>query len=371
MKKIAQVVTQSEMGGAQKHVLILSKQLKKIGYDVDIIAAPGGELKTLAKENGIRFISLDTMVRDINPKQDFKTILNLNKILKREGYDVVHCHSSKAGILGRISAKICGVNKIIYTAHGFVFNEPMSKIKKWIYIIIESIGAKIGTNLIAVSKKDYNCAVDYKLTKKSKITYIPNSIEEIEENSLMNKEEMRRSLGISQDEFVIGTVSNFYETKGHKYLIPALKKLYEEGYKFKTLFAGEGQTMEDMKAMAEGYKDIEFLGYRSDNYNLMNIFDLFVLPSIKEGMPYVVLEALSLGKPLLCTKVGALTDIITDSVNGFIVEPENTQALYEKLKWIFENKSKLQPIALKGKEFIEKNFSIEKFTENILQIYNE
>jgi glycosyltransferase involved in cell wall biosynthesis len=369
--KVAQVVTLSEMGGAQKHVLLLSTELKNKGYDVTIFTSAGGKLIDRAKENGIKVVLVNDMVRDINLSKDIKAVKNLYKLFKEGRFDIVHCHSSKAGILARIAAKLAGTKKIIYTAHGFVFNEPMSNIKRTVYIYIERVGAMLGDKVIAVSKKDCDSALENRLARQDKLAFIPNAIPEIRSDSLRAADEVKRELQIPEDEFVIGTISNFYDTKGHVYLIEAVKRLYQEGYRFKTVFAGAGPKIDDMKSMAKESGDIMFLGYREDNYDIMNILDLFVLPSIKEGMPYVILEAMSLGKPVLCTKVGALTDMISDGTNGYIVEPQDSGLIYDKLKWILENRDKLGAVGRAGEKYVSDNFSMSKFTESVISIYEE
>lgn len=369
IKKVAQVITQSEIGGAQIHVLLLSEELKEKGYTVEVLAADGVGLKEKLISKNINFITLPNMVREISPIKDFKNIIDLIRIFKREKYDVVHCHSSKAGLVARIAARLAGVDRIVYTAHGFVFKEPMSNLKKKIYILFEKIGAKFGHHIITVSKDDYNCALDYKLCRQDRLTYIPNAVRSVNTEVLKPTSLMRKELGIGEEEFVLGTAANFYETKGHIYLIEAAKKLYNEGFKFKILLAGDGPTMPQMKELSKGYENIKFLGFRKDNYDLINSMNLFVLPSVKEGMPYAVLEAMSLKVPVLCTSVGALKDIIEEGQNGFMVDAANSQALYEKLKSLIGNDLVLNKVGNNGYEYVYNNFSLGKCVENVIYIY--
>ncbi|QAA32017.1 glycosyltransferase family 4 protein [Clostridium manihotivorum] len=367
--KIAQIITQAEMGGAQKHLLILSDELKKLDNCVTVYAGEGQGLDKELEQLNIDFKRIELLKREISLLNDFKAIIKLMKIFKKEKYDIVHCHSSKAGLVGRIAARLAGVKIVVYTAHGFVFNEPMSKIKKRLYIIIEKIGSLFGNKLIAVSKKDYNCALDYGFGNKKNIYYIPNAVHEIDRASLNNREELKKQLGI-ENTFVLGVLANFYETKGHKFLIDALLKLTDEGYSFSCIFVGEGTTKNDMVKRAKGYTNMKFLGYRKDNYDLINCMDLFVLPSVKEGMPYVILEAMTLSKPVLCTRVGALTDMIEDCKNGFIVAPESSEQLYNKLKYIFEHKDILNKIGKKGYNYYKENFTVDLFIRDVLKVYN-
>lgn len=369
MKKIAQVITQSELGGAQKHIILLAKEFKERGYEVDVIAGGSGDLKKILESDGINYIEDPYMVREISLGIDIKNVKYLKNLFKKNGYDIVHCHSSKAGLVGRIAARLAKIDKIIYTVHGFVFNEPMNKIKKYIYIICEFIGARCGDEIVTVSKKDYQCALDYNIGNANNTIFIPNAIKDIDKKSLKCREDMLSQLGIDNNTFIIGNVSNFYETKGHRYLIDALIKLYDEGYDFHVLFAGEGNNLQEMQEKSKNYDKIKFLGFRKDNYDIMNCFDLFVLPSVKEGMPYVILEAMNLGKPVLCTEVGALVDIIKDGENGYIVEPQSTEVLYKKIKSILENKE-LQDIGKAGEEYVKKHFSFESFVNNLEKLYD-
>ena len=370
-KRVAQIITVSEMGGAQKHVFLLTKSLIERGYEVDVIAQGGGDLVNKIEEVGGTFINNPYMVRDINPVMDIKNILYLKKLFKERKYDIVHCHSSKGGLVGRIGARFAGVKSIIYTAHGFVFNEPMGKIKRKIYIAIEYIGSKFGKKIIAVSKKDYYCGKKYKLGNEKNLYCIGNAIEEVEFNKLKEKDLLKEELGLNKDYFVVGMVSNFYETKGHRYLIDAIKKLYDEGFKFYMIFAGEGYTMDEMIEKSKGYDLIKFLGYRNDNLDLMNIFDIFMLSSVKEGMPYVILEAMNLGKPVIATKVGALTNMIESGLNGILIESKNSNSIYIVLKDVLKQKYNLNLIGENGKEYINKNYSFSKFMDDIIKVYEE
>ena len=370
MKKMAQVITQSEMGGAQKHVILLAKEFKARGYEIDIIAGGDGPLKKIANDIGVGYIEDPYMVREISIGKDRKNLKYLKKLFYDKKYDIVQCHSSKAGLIARIAAKRAHVPKIIYTAHGFVFNEPMSKIKKIIYIICEFIGARCGDKIIAVSKKDYDSALKYKISNSKNTVFIPNAIKDIDKAVLKPRKEMLSELGIDNDSFVLGNVSNFYDTKGHKYLIDALIKLSDEGFKFNAIFAGEGKNLEEMKEKCKDYDNIKFLGYRTDNYDIMNCLDLFVLPSVKEGMPYVILEAMNLGKTALCTRVGALPDIISDGDNGYLVEAQSSEQLYDKIKYIIVNPDSLKA-GIKGEQYVKEHFSFEKFADAIESIYNE
>ena len=251
-KKILYIITQTKWGGAQKYVLELTKYFNKHNE----IHIAFGETKNqnkkflnTCKKLNIKTIPLQYLVRDIDIGKDYLTILYLIKLLNKEHYNLIHLNSSKAGLLGSLASKIYRMNPtnikmiIIYTAHGFVFNEPLSKFKKKIYKISEKISTGIQDVIITVSNYDKKSALKNKICSKHKMFTIHNGIN-INKYKFLNKEQALKKLNLNNTKKYFGTIASFYNTKGHKYLIKAIKLLKNEksnildNYKF--IFIGEG-----------------------------------------------------------------------------------------------------------------------------------
>lgn len=396
MKKIAYVITQSELGGAQKNVLLLCNGFKD-KYDITVYSAPGGKMIDELNSIGIRHVAIPEMVREINPIMDFKCYKKLKMEFKKNKYDVVHSHSSKAGILAREAALSAGIKNIIYTAHGFVFNEPMSTAKKKLYSFLEAYESRKTTSLICVDENDISIAKNKGIKPKKNLVYVPNGIDfdraitkmdsefvkyqpsdkldvncpciGKEKNSQTHISKMRRNFGISEEDFVFGSVANFYETKGHRYLIQAFKDMCTEGYEAKLLLIGDGHLLQEMKALAGDNKNIIFTGYVENAMDKMRIIDCFVMSSVKEGFPFVILEAIKNKIPIVSTDVGAIRKILNEEEFGILTQPNNVDSLRLSMIKAMEEYPMMIKKAEKSYECNKERYSLETMIKQTEELY--
>lgn len=345
-KRVLQIITLSEFGGAQKHIA----QLVKYGQG-DFAIACGGDgaaFKGLAVE--LKLCS--ALKRNINPLQDYFAYRQLIKIIKNFQPDVVHCHSSKAGILGRLAAKKCGIKSIIYTVHGFVFKEPGNILKNCIYFLLEYIFGKYFTHkLICVSKEDYLIAK--RINKNT--YYIPNGLD----FKAYKPQPRRRNNGYGV------CIANFYKTKGHKYLLEAIKEKELRAIKI-DLIGKDGGEQQNLLTLTKKYhleKQVSFTGFQKINSKLLNKYDFLILTSLKEGFPYVVLEALAMGLTVIATKVGGIPDILSGG-QGILCRPKNIEDIKKALlRVLFGKKIKI------NKAFLEKTYAIQKLAVKTTSLY--
>jgi glycosyltransferase involved in cell wall biosynthesis len=360
MKKLAYVITQAEMGGAQKSILLLCKHLKA-QYAITVYSAPEGDMIDELRILGIPHIPVEDMVREINPLKDLKAYRFLVKEFKENGFDIVHCHSSKAGIIAREAAEKARVKNIIYTAHGFVFNEPMNKYKKDLYVFLEKYEAKKSNAVICVDPNDVSIAKNLGMKCKGQITYIPNGIDFSDEGITQASTNHR---------FTFGLVANFYENKGHRYLIEAFNELIvKTDYKADLVLIGGGELEEEMKALSKDNPHIKFLGFRKDAQDLMKSFNCFVMSSVKEGFPFVILEAVKSKVPIISTDVGAVRNILQDGESGYIVKPFNSHELLEAMTHVLKNEAESKNKAIKAYDYCSQNYSIENMIESTKRLY--
>lgn len=370
MKKLALVITQSELGGAQKHLLLLAQYLKT-DFQITVYSAPGGKLVEHLKNLNIKYIPVESLVREINLLEDYKAYNFLKTEFKKENYDIVHCHSSKAGVVGRLAASKAGIKNIIYTAHGFVFNEPMSNVKKIIYELVERYIAKFSNNIICVSELDLKIAKAKDITPKNKLVYIPNGIEFFQDENQNNKIDIRGKLNLNKDEFIFGLVANFYATKGHKYLVAAFNSFINEGYKAKLVFVGDGELRNEIELLGANNPNIIFLGFREDAPKIVQAFDCFVMSSVKEGFPFALLEAIQNIVPIISTDVGAVVQILDEGKGGIIVPPQDSNAIKNSMIFAFSNKEKIKSMANYEYNFCKSKYSIESMINKTKNIYEE
>lgn len=328
--KILYIITQGERGGAQKHLLEMAIYMSG---ENEVFVAVGAREKAAdnwlfesLKQSGFsesRLFTLANLQREINLKKDARAFTAIYKIVKNIKPDIVHLHSTKAGVLGAIAARIAD-SKVVYTVHGFVFLEPLNFIKKFFYIATEFFASFFRDAIITVSENDFAAGKKYGIIRGGAGTVIYNGIDESIAKNFEDRERARlfifdkiglsAEMGVRESQvFIVGAIANFYRTKGIEYLISAadlVKKKTDTRIFFVVIGEGELRKEFEQKISELGLLDIFFLvGEISDAYRYLRAFDLFVLPSVKEGLPYVVLEAALAGLPIIASRVGGIAEM--------------------------------------------------------------
>lgn len=372
-QKIIYIITKSNWGGAQKYVYMLAKQAQKRGLEILVVLGGNGSLKNKLETEKIKVISLKSMGRDINIFDDFKSFLALIKIFLKEKPDVVHLNSSKIGGLGSLAARICFVPKIIFTIHGWAFNENRSSLSKLIIKILYFITILFSTKSIAVSNQIKEQAKTIPLSKIifRKIFVIKNSVEKID---FIEKDKARdfifQKIGLNNpdNKKIVGTICELHPIKGLEGLIKAFKKNDEA----KLIIVGSGELENDLKKQISdfGLQNKVFLaGFIEDGAKYLKAFDIFILNSFSEAMALVILEAGQAELPVIATKVGGIPEIIENKKTGLLVESGNEVAVSEAINFIIENKSFSEKMAFDLKNKIDSDFNIDNFYLETFKIY--
>lgn len=330
---ILYIITQADGGGAQKYVL------SHASYFKGSIAA-GNEATKLFKDASdfsLSTFNLSHLKRNINPYHDLLAIWEIRELVKKLKPDIVHLNSSKAGVLGSFAC-IGLRNKIVFTAHGFVFNEPLPFWLKSFYLALEKVASSYRDFIITVSEADRNSALEKKLIAPEKISVVHNGITPI---VFLPKEEAKKDLALSNDKFIIGTVGNLYLTKGTDVLINAVslidKKILSQ---LQILIIGDGNLKSNIKNQISKLgleKNISLLGNIENSSQYLHAFDIFVLPSRKEGFPFTLLEAMQAGLPIIATDVGGNKEALGNA--GILVKSENPKAIAEAIEKLYNNEA--------------------------------
>jgi glycosyltransferase involved in cell wall biosynthesis len=371
--KILYLVTQSSWGGAQKYVFDLATNLPE-NFAITVACGGNGMLIDKLKTVGINVKIFKNLVRPINPIRDFICFWQLWRFIRREKFDIVHTNSSKAEILGNLAARVAGVKKIFFTAHGFVFNEPQNKYKREIYIWLEKFANKFSRKIIAVSNFDRQTALQENICPVEKIVTVHNGLDcDKFERAIAVSVNQREKLGLSPGNFVVGTVANFYPVKGLKYFISAAALVVEKIPNARFVIVGEGELRLDMEKQIRDLnleKTVILTGFQADLCGFLPAFDLFVLPSLKEGFPYALLEAQVAGLPIIATRVGGVPEIIIDYSNGLLIEKANESALAQKIIQAYQDENLRKNISQKGKYEVKKKFDLRLMIEKTSLIYD-
>lgn len=383
-KKILIIVTQTKWGGAQKYVLELAQYMSKrnkvhIGY---------GETKHLnqhfldtCKKSKIKTILLPYLNRKIDLSKDFLFITELNKLLKKEKYDLIHLNSSKAGFGGSLAAKMYNMNpmnvrmRVVYTAHGFAFNEPLSYTKKKIYKTAERFGTGLENLIITVSDFDKQSAIQNKICPEFKMFTIHNGIN-AKDYDFYSREEARHKLNLDNNKKYFGTIASFYKTKGHEFLIEAIKNLQDNKSsllnKHQWILIGEGPELDNIKKLVNNNQlsnYIKFIKPQDNDWKYLLAFDYFILPSVKEGLPYTILEAGLAKIPVIATKVGGVPEILTNNQTGLLVTPANPLSLAQAMRSLAKDDNLANNLASNNYKNIINNFSLDKTLKTTEELY--
>ncbi len=378
--KICHVITRLIIGGAQENTIFTVEGLIKKGYQVELITGPTkgpeGSLEERIKEKNIPLIVIKELIREINPVYDIVAFLKLFFIFKRKKYDIVHTHSAKAGILGRISAKIANPKTIvIHTIHGLPFHPYQNKIINLFYILAEKIAYYFTDHFICVGETMKEKSLKAGIGKESDYTVIYSGfeIEPYIETSKKRKE-LREKYDIKQNEKVIGMIGRLFYLKGQEFLIKAFKEISKKFPNTKLLLVGDGILREKLENYAKENSisdKVIFTGLVPPEKipEYVAIIDILVHTSLREGLPKTVAQGLAGGKPVVAFDIDGTKEVVINGKTGFIVPPKDINLLKEKIIYLLENPEISDKMGMEGRKLIKKLFSVEKMVDEIEKLY--
>lgn len=387
-KKIVYIVTQSELGGAQKNVLDLAMAFNE-EFEVLVAAGPngGGALFDKLFLAGIRHYHLRWLHRNINPINDFMSFWEIGRMLLKERPNIVHLHSSKAGILGSAACNFFWPKaKIIYTSHGAAFSASFLKTAKKVFLWAEKLTAPLKDKIICVSENEKKAWLENDAAPEKKLAVITNGLNLKIISKLFPANEAREHLaGQSQAVFnalknqpesikIIGTVANFYPDKGLPYLIEAAEKVFKQ-IKQPVIFViiGDGQERklyEEMITARQLENKIILAGSINEAINYLKAFDVYAQPSLKEGFGYSVLEAMAAGLPIVASHVGGIPEMIANKENGFLIFPRDVDTLAKKIIELLNNPALGQRFGELARQKTE-DFSLTQMIAKTKEVYLE
>lgn len=377
--KVSHIIARMITGGADENTLFTVQGLDKDRYEVDLIMGEEFDesiLKRIKDEN-INIIQIKGLKWKLNFLYDSIVLIKLIKIMRKNRYDIVHTHTTKAGILGRIAASIAGVPVIVHGLHGSTFQAFNSGLLNWLLFLFERLTGRFTDAYISVSKVLSETYIEKGIGKKDNHYTVYSGMELFKFYHARDKviyKEKYEELGINAGEFLIGNVARLETRKGHQFLLDVFKNVVEEqedGH-VKLLIIGEGNKRKYLenyvKELNLGDKVI-FTGYRDDVEELMALMDIFVLTSLREGLPRVLVQAAAVGMPSVAFNVDGVPEIIKDNYNGFLVKVKDVEQLENRIVKYMNNKELVLLHGRNGREFIKNKWSIKGMVDRIDKIY--
>lgn len=368
------LITKLELGGAQKQLLSLIRYLDRDRYNIFLITSKRGLLVEEALSiDGLRVNRLSSLARPINPLKDILAFVVIYNFIKRNKIDIVHTHSSKAGILGRWAAKLAGVNMIVHTVHGWSFNDYQNLLLRQFYIALERFTAKITDKLIVVSNIDMDRGIRKYIGEQTKYILIRYGINHGEFiNNLEDNVKIRREIGLNDNEFLVGMISCFKPQKApldYIKLAASVRKFYPQT---KFILVGDGILRRKIEKLIDKFNlrgNIILTGWRRDIPRILSAIDVFVLTSLWEGLPIAVLEAMVSSKPVVTTNTGGVSEIVKHGENGFLVPCRDIEAMKEKIFDLLKDAEFRYRIGRRAKQDLNSDFRIEGTVRQIQSLY--
>ncbi len=380
-KKVLFVITKSNWGGAQRYVYDLATSLPKDTFDVAVALggmgttdAQAGLLEKRLAEAGVRTIFVKSFMRDISFLREWPALAELVHIFRRERPDVAHLNSSKAGGIGGLAARIAGVKNIIFTSHGLAFDEDRNIFARALIWFATWSTFLLSHKVITISKDNFQRAKHLPFCAK-KIHLAHNGLNTI---SFLSREESRAELSKKMhatppaDIPWIGMLNELTRNKNVSAVIRAASILKQKGLDFIICMIGDGEERKHLEKLIADEKltdKIHLVGFIPEGYRHLKAFDIFALSSIKEGLPYVLLEAGQAGCAVVASNIAGIPDIIDNNVSGFLTDPKNTKDIAEKLEKLITNEQLRKNLGEQLKKKVEKDFSLKTMVEQTGKLY--
>lgn len=362
-KRLLYLVTRAEHGGAQVHVLDLLRGMQP-HYNLALGVGEKGFLTDAAVELGIPVYHLPNLVQPISPRHDFYAFRETVDIIRQFRPDLIHAHSSKAGMIGRAAGFVLRTPSV-FTAHGWAFAEGVSPIRKHLSLPFERIAALMCRTIITVSEADHALALRYQVASNHKIKVIQNGIPENPLRALPDAPGMLR----------IVMVARFAPPKNHLSLLRALKAvLTKKPAPVRIQMVGDGPMRRSVEeeALRLGLGDhVEFLGVRQDIAEILAQAHLFVLTSDWEGLPISIIEGMRAGLPVIASRVGGISELVCEGKTGFLIPRGDEGILQDRLeRLIWDGRLRAQ-LGYAGRRRFEESFTLDQMLEKTMAVYEE
>ena len=351
-RKVIHVITRLDYGGSAQNTMLTALGHDRAKFEPFVVAgypgrwdAQGGKAAT--EENcrrlekaGVRWMMLPALTREVHPLKDAQALCQLIRLFRQEQPALVHTHTSKAGVLGRMAAWFARVPVIVHTPHGHVFYGHFSPFRSWLFLQIERVLSAFTDRLIALTEAERQDHLDRSVGKADRFSVVPSGIDRERFGRVKVQGKQQPDwFGCPPEALVIGSVGWLTDIKGHTYLIEAVAKLKQDFPSLHLVIIGSGDRHDALLQQAQlaGLRDVvHFLGHRDDIESCLAGMDVFVLPSLNEGMGRALIEAMAAGLPVIASHVGGIPAVISHERTGLLVPPGDAGALADALRRLLD-----------------------------------
>ncbi|MEW5799496.1 MAG: glycosyltransferase family 4 protein, partial [Bacteroidota bacterium] len=361
------------VGGAQDYLILLVKNLDRSKFEPIIMGRMEGEwVSTIKGLPSVTCVDIPSLRREISPLRDVQATFQIWKACRKYKVDILHTHSSKPGIIGRLGACLAGVKGTVHTIHGFSFHEFMPSWKRKFFIFLERLMSKFTSVLILYSKENFKTAKELKISASRSVEMFYYGIDYTPFEDHVDVQMIRKQFGFNDDHYIIGFTGRFMEQKGLNILIEAFCGIHKKFPHTRLLLVGDGALRPELEKQIQSVNlqhAVTITGFRSDIPKLLRSMNLFVMTSLWEGLSRSLAEAMYAELPIIATDVGGTSDAIRHSETGWLIKPMDVNAVTGAIEDALLNPSKAKLYAKNASVWARNQFNLTTMSKNMEQVY--
>jgi glycosyltransferase involved in cell wall biosynthesis len=372
--KVVHLITRLELGGAQQNTLYCVEHHDRSRFSVGLWAGEGGRLDDRARaipEADVRIVPW--IVHPVAPLRDGAAVGRLVSML--DGVDLLHTHSSKAGILGRAAARLAGIPGVVHTVHGWSFNDAQPRLVHRGYVEAERAAARVTDRIVCVSQADRERGLASGIGHASQYRILRSGIDpSLYAVTDQARARVRRAIGAKPDEIVVGSIANFKPQKAPLDFVEAARLARARDPRLRFVIAGDGELRPAVERAiaASGLSDcVQLLGWRDDVPEVLAALDIFLLTSLFEGLPRTVLQAIAACVPVVATDTGGVAEVVVDGESGRLVPPGAPASAAEAVVALAADAGLRSGLAAKARLRLTEEFDIRLMVRRLEDLYDE
>ena len=374
--RVLHVITRMILGGAQENTLLSCSLIDRSGFPSEILCGPEtgaeGSLHDDCRLSSVTLHLEPALRRSVHPWHDFIALLRLTHFIRRGRYDVVHTHSSKAGVLGRVAARLAGAPVVVHTVHGWPFSQEESPVHRTVWVNLERFCARLADAIVVVGSADQEKGLELGIGRPDQYHLIRSGIDvEYYRGAGIDRGQVRSRLGLPRDAFVVGSVGRLSRQKAPLDLLGAFEPVARARPDAHMVIVGDGPDRPAVEAAVRNSRldgRIHLAGLRRDVPALMCAFDVFALASHWEGLPRVLPQAMAAGLPIVASRANGVPDAVVNGENGWLVDVGDVAGLSRRLLELSQDPSRARRMGERGRERAEE-FSARRMVDQLTVLY--
>lgn len=374
--RVGHVITRFHGAGGAKNTILTCAGLVAAGYEVDFIVGASAD-PWRADGTGVRWVQVPTLRRPIHPLHDAAAARDLLRLFRERRYDIVHTHLAKAGIVGRWAAHRAGVPIIIHGLHGATFNPTQNWLINALYLFLERRAAPWSDRIVSVGVDLQQRYLAAGVGRPEQYVLIHSGMDlraftAVRAWTPAQRAAKRAELGVGAEDFVVGYVAALEWRKGHHRLIEVARELCPRYPQLRFLFVGEGFDEERLQALVReaGLADcVLFTGYRNDVPEIMAVLDVKVFASEREGLPQVLVQAATVGLPVVAFEAEGVRELVRDGGNGYVLPQGDIRGMIQALTHLLEHPHLARELGARGPQLVDERWQIETMQQKTIALY--